>query len=156
MPELIIGVGLLIISAYCVFLFIAYKDKQKIKTKTISLLNQYGKVVIKDKNILFEKDTNIYEILFYKIQSNHELTINSTIFWEIHTKAGSHLINQSNFLASKNPKIIILYPIATRIKRYINENEMVFINFNDVFFNMRLVKISELETMLKEIDLWKR
>ncbi len=122
LPYILILVFLIIL----VFLYINFKQKQEIKSETIKIFEKYGKVEIKDKHLLFHKEASIYEILFYKIAIHHELTINSKMVWEIHTKAGSQLINQTSFLSSPYQKIIILYPITTKIKRFINENEMVF------------------------------
>ena len=91
MPELIIGVVLLIITAYCVFLFIAYKDKQKIKTKTISLLNQYGKVVIKDKKYLFRKKTKTY-LKFYFIKFKQIMNLRLILqFFGKYTQKQGHI-----------------------------------------------------------------
>ncbi|MCD4826318.1 MAG: hypothetical protein K8Q99_00895 [Acholeplasmataceae bacterium] len=154
MPELkYILLVVAVIMIFSVFVFINMKQRQKIKSMTIETLKQYGKVVFKDKHILFETKQDVYEILFYKIALNHELTINSKFIWEIHTNTRSQLINQSNFLSSSYKKIVIIYPIATKIKRFINENEMVFIDFRDTFYDMRLVKINELKLALSEGDL---
>jgi hypothetical protein len=144
---------ILVVFIIFLFLYINLKQKQKIKTETIKILEKHGKVSIKNKHLLFYKEDRIYEILFYKIAMHHELTINSKIFWEIHTKAGSQLINQTSFLSSHYQKIIILYPITTKIKRFINENEMVFVDYHDVFFNMRLVKFDEIKDFFSEVEL---
>lgn len=136
-----------------VFLYVNMKQKQKIKSDTIHKLEKYGKISIKDKHVLFHIQKNTYEILFYKIAINHELTINSKMIWEIHTKSGSQLINQTSFLSSAYQKIIVLYPISTKIKRFINENEMVFVDYHDTFFNMRLVKFNEIENLFSEVEL---
>jgi hypothetical protein len=154
MPGLkYILIAIAVIVIIFVIFYINFKQKQKIKSITIDILNKYGKTIIKEKSLLFEINKNVYEILFYKIAENHELTINSKLIWEVHTKTGSQLINQKSFLNSDYPKIIILYPIATKIKRFINENEMVFIDFQDSFYNMRLVKYNELSRFLTEVDL---
>ncbi|BCR35807.1 hypothetical protein [Mariniplasma anaerobium] len=154
MPGLkYILIVLAVIIIIFVIFYINFKQKQKIKSETIDILNTYGKTIIKDKSLLFEINHNLYEILFYKIAEKHELTINSKLIWEVHTKTGSQLINQKSFLTSDYPKIIILYPIATKIKRFINENEMVFIDFRDSFFDMRLIKLADLKLALSEVEL---
>lgn len=151
LKYILIIVAIIIIAG--TIIFINMKQKQKVRSESVEMLKQYGKVIFNDKQILFETKKDVYEILFYKIALNHELTINSKLIWEIHTNTKSQLINQSSFLSSKYKKIVILYPIATKIKRFINENEMVFIDFRDVFFDMRLIKISELKLALSEGDL---
>lgn len=149
LPYILI-VGVIIFGG---ILFINMKQKQKIKLEITEKLKKYGKVIFKDKKVLFEIHNHTYEILLYKIAINHELTINSKMIWEIHTKTGSQLVNQSGFLSSEYQKIIIVYPISTKIKRFINENEMVFIDYKDTFYDMRLVKYNELKLLLSEGDL---
>lgn len=153
MRELIIGLVVMIAITYGIFLIVVNKHKQKLIKNTIKTLNEYGKVILKDKQILFKKNATTYEILFYKISYNYELTINSNTIWEIHTNTKTRLINQTKYLESNMPKIIIIYPMKTKIKRYINENELVFIDHHDVFYNMRLVKIADLESLLDDVNL---
>lgn len=90
-----------------------------------------------------------YQLLFYKIPFSQELTINSKLIWEIHYAGGSRLINQTHFLSSKQPKIVIIYPSAIKIKRYINENEMVFVEPNDFFHNMHVIRGIDVQPFLE-------
>lgn len=151
MPELIIAISLLGVISISIWVYINYKQNKIYQTKAIELLNQYGNVFDENKKVLFNTENQTFEILFYKIQKDHELTINSKYIWEIHMKNRSTLINQTSFLSSDYPKIIIVYPIETKIKRYINENEMVFIDYKDEFNNMRIVKFHQLEDFLGEV-----
>jgi len=151
MPELIIGLVVLCLISFVIWFYMTNKQNKINQEKAIDLLKKHGTITKKDKNLLFETSTQTYEILCYKISKTHELTINSKAIWEIHMKSKSTLINQTSFLSSKYPKIIIVYPIDTKIKRFINENEMVFIDYKDEFNNMRIVKINELELLLTEV-----
>lgn len=151
MPELIIAISLLGVISISIWVYINYKQNKIYQTKAVELLNQYGNVFDENKKVLFNTENQTFEILFYKIQKDHELTINSKYIWEIHMKNRSTLINQTSFLSSDYPKIIIVYPIETKIKRYINENEMVFIDYKDEFNNMRIVKFHQLEDFLGEV-----
>lgn len=87
----------------------------------------------------------IYELLFFYVPTQGELTINSRTIWEVRSMTKSILVNQSIFLSSDKPKIVIIHPSTLPIKRYINENELVFVNFNDFFYNMYVVKYHEIE-----------
>ena len=154
MPELLIGLAVLVsVLVYTVFIVIDMKEKQAIKNEVIDLLGQQGEVIHNDKQTLFKGKHKTYEVLFYKIGKTHELTVNSPMIWEILTKTNSRLVNQSNFLSSDYEKIIILYPMTSKLRRYINENEMVFVDYRDVFLNMRLVKLSELTRLLSDVEL---
>ncbi len=150
MPELIIGFSLIVVIIICVWLYASHKESKSFKEQTFSILNVYGDVISNDKTTLFKINNKTYEIMFFKIAKTHELTINSKYIWEVHMKGRSTLLNQMYFLKSEYPKIIIIYPMETKIKRFINENEMVFIDYKDEFYNMRLVKLNELEILLND------
>ncbi len=151
MPELIIGLSVICIISFGIWIYINHKQNQMYHKQAITSFKRYGNITLNDKSILFETTNQTYEVLFYKIAKTHELTINSKYIWEIHMKHRSSLINQISFLSSSYPKLVIIYPIETKLKRFINENEMVFIDYKDEFYNMRLIKINELECFLNEV-----
>lgn len=148
MPELIIGLAIVI--AISVVFILNNQQSQKTKEDAINILKSYGTITSKDGKIWFEKNQETYEILFYKIQKHHELTINSKYIWEIHKSSGNLLINQNGFLVGDHKKLVIIYPLESKIKRFINENEMVFIDESDEFYNMRLIRLNKLDNFLKE------
>lgn len=148
MPELIIAV--VIVIAISVVFILNNQSNQNIKDKSIETLEKYGTIEKKDKKIWFHKNDETYEILFYKIMKNHELTINSKYIWEIHKSSGNLLINQNGFLVGEHKKLVIIYPLESKIKRFINENEMEFVDEHDEFYNMRLIRFTHLESFLKE------
>ncbi|AUD65322.1 hypothetical protein BK011_06325 [Tenericutes bacterium MZ-XQ] len=148
MPELIIAA--VIVIAISVVFILNNQQNQSIKDKAVGILEKYGTIERKDKRIWFHKNGETYEILFYKILKNHELTINSKYIWEIHRSSGNLLINQNGFLIGEHKKLVIIYPLESKIKRFINENEMVFIDEHDEFYNMRLIRFVQLESFLEE------
>ncbi len=148
MPELIIGAAIVI--AISVLFIINNQQNQKTKESAIDILKSHGTITSKDGKIWFEINQEKYEILFYKVQKNHELTINSKYIWEIHKSSGNLLINQNGFLFGEHKKLVIIYPLESKIKRFINENEMVFIDESDEFYHMRLIRLNHLEQFLKE------
>lgn len=150
MIEMVIGFTVVIVFVFGFYRLMLHKQKQTVKQETIGMLEKYGKISLKDKQIIFQNNLEIYEILFFRVSPQHELTINSASIWEIHTSGKSILVNQNLFLSSELPKLIILYPMKSRVKRYINENELVFIDYRDVFNNMRLIRFHELDTFLSE------
>jgi len=70
--------------------------------------------------------------------------------WEIIDSGTSKMSDQSIFLATEKPKLVMIYPTTHVIKRYINENEMVFVKPTDSFYEMNLIRTIELEEVLKE------
>lgn len=128
------------------------KKSEQVREETKKLFEEYGKLSMEHHHLIYETNEKKYNILYYYVPSNQELTINSQTIWEVRTSSKSLIINQKHFLSSPYPKIIIVYPTEMRLKRYINENEMEFITYKRMFHNMYVIKPHELEDLLKEIN----
>jgi len=148
--EIILAVFMLFLAIYAIFIVLDRKKLEVVKINTKSLFERYGKLKQENKNLLFITNHETYEVLYFNVSTNSELTINSRTMWEIISSGTSRVNDQSLFLASKYPKIIIIYPATQVIKRFINENEMEFVKPKDYFYDMRLIREFELETILKE------
>lgn len=150
--ELIIGsavIGLIGISALTL---IQKKKNELIKTESIECLKRYGQLDTKGGKTLFTMDGRTWQILFFHVPSNQDLTINSRSIWEIRDASKARLINVTQFLSSDLSKVVIIYPSTLVIKRYINENELEFVKYHQSFYNMNLVRHFELEDFLKEVS----
>ncbi len=148
--QIIGGVLALGIAIYFILLILYKKKSDSIKEEVLTLLKEYGTVSFNGKKILFSTKKTNYQILFYYVPLFAELTINSKTKWEINKGGTSQLIDQSSFLSSDKEKLVIIYPTTVQIKRYINENEMVFISPNNHFYHMHLIFKSELKNILSE------
>lgn len=126
------------------------KKSQLILEQSKKELESYGEVEIKDQKLYFTTQKQTYEVLFYRVGLHHELTINSRTMWEVKDASKPRLINQSAFLSSKYPKLIIVFPTNVVIKRYINENELEFVKYNKPFYDMYVMRHFELRTLLEE------
>lgn len=138
------------ISFYFIFLILNKKQKDSVKDEIVELLKQYGSVNIEGKNIEFTTKNKTYRVLFYYVSPNLELTINSKTKWEIRSKTKSLVVDKQHFLSSKLPKLVIIYPTTHPIKRYINENEMVFVKPQEHFYQMNIMLKSDLKNILSE------
>ena len=138
------------LAIYIIFVVLSKKKLELIKRKTTSSLEEYGDIRIEGKKTFFKTTKRNYQVLFCYVSGNGELTINSRTMWEIINSGTSQVIDQTNFLASNDPKIVIIYPSTHVIKRYINENEMVFVKPTDYFYDMHIIRDIELEAVLKE------
>ena len=153
MTILYISIGAIIIGlvAYILVFMHHKKTSEAIKNQVNTVLNQYGTIKKEHEKELFILDDVTYQILYAYIPSNAELTINSKIMWEIRDSVKPKLMNQQHFLSSKYPKIVVVYPSTMVVKRYINENEMEFVKYNKMFYDMYVVRHFELENLLKEL-----
>lgn len=133
--------------------YLLYQNKQKTnKQKSLTeILETHGKLTTEDKKIMYKIHDELYEIIFYYVPFNGELTINSKTIWEVRSGYQNRLVNQKSLLSSPHKKIIIVYPTQQRLKRFINENELVFINYNDFFYNMYVIAAEDLEKLIKEV-----
>lgn len=148
--RILIGTIIFGFIVYAFYLSIQRKKTEDLRMIVIAKLNTYGKVFEENRKQFFQTQKETYQLLFFNIAANSELTINSRTIWEIRDASKPHLVDQTAFLSSLSPKLVILYPISTKIKRYINENEMVFIKPSDRFYEMHVVKHFELDALLKE------
>ncbi|MDY0295288.1 MAG: hypothetical protein RBQ71_05710 [Acholeplasmataceae bacterium] len=154
MIFLYIGLPVLVVFLilYTVQTTLQKKKSEQVKTETRHVLESYGKLQTEHHHLILEINDQKYQILYYVVPVNQELTINSKIIWEIRGSGKSLLVNQKHFLSSPYPKIVIVYPTEMKMKRYINENEMEFITYKRMFYNMYVIRPEELEALLKEIS----
>jgi Tfp pilus assembly protein PilE len=151
LPEIIIAI--LVITILAVIGYASFHQKKKseeIKQSTIELLKQYGEFSHEHKQNLFKINDKTYQILFFYVPTNAELTINSKKIWEVRDASKSNLIDQTHFLKSNQTKIVVVYPTTVKIKRYINENELEFVSYKRPFYEMYVVRHFELIELLKE------
>jgi len=134
----------LLLIAIIVYVLIK-KAEKKLLNQTKEMLGHYGSFNDENQMLMINNDT--FKVVFYKVPHHAEFTINSPKIWEIRTHSKQKIMNVSNLLSGSEKKLIIIYPNHSRIKRYINENEMVFID--DTFFlNMYMITINKLEPFL--------
>lgn len=141
--ELIIVIVVLVLSmGFIIFLFF---NSSKQKKLLVERLNQIGEF---KNNILTIKDEKFF-VQMIKVNPNEEFTVNSKTIIQVRRGSNSKLIdvNQNEY-----KKLILVYPFEGKIKRYINENEMEFINYKNFFWNMYVVTLSELENFKKMIE----
>ncbi len=142
---------LLIIPVIALFTFLLIRNKTRgnmIIDETTEIMYKYG-TYDKDNQILALKDET-YHIIYFKVPRQAELIINSPKIWEVRSSFGQKLYDQTRILSNPGKKIVIIYPDVQPIKRYINENEMVFVK--KTFFNqMYIIPIYELENLLAEV-----
>jgi c-di-AMP phosphodiesterase-like protein len=151
-PETIIVLVIIIIISFTTFKLYQIKLRNQIIEKAKETLSKYGKLYQDQKMDLIDINSETYQVLFFNVYQNAELTVNSKTVWEIKSQGKPLIINQSGFLSSNYKKIVIIYPSTYKIKRYINENELEFVQYNKPFYNMYLVRYLELIDLLKELS----
>ena len=149
MEYIIIPAISIILALYISVFFVQSYKSKKLKESVLSLVKAYGEISHHGSKTYLTLKNQTYELLFFYVPSQGELTINSRTIWEVRTSSKTNLVNQSIFLSSDKPKIVVIHPSTSVIKRYINENELVFVQFNDFFYNMYVLRHHDLENLLK-------
>jgi hypothetical protein len=148
--RIIIVVFVLSLTLYITIYTLQRKRNAKIKQEALTLLNQKGSVSTEQGRHFFTVGDHKVELLFFYVPLYADLTINSKIIWEIKDSSKSRLVNQTQFLSSPHEKLIIIYPTQIVIKRFINENELVFVKYNEKFNQMYVLRANELKQFLDE------
>ena len=147
----VIGIVIVLsLSLYLVVMIFHRKRNAKIKHEVLTRLKEKGHLLSEHGKQFFHINEKKYELLFFYVPVFAELTINSKTIWEIKDSSNSRLVNQSHFLSNPSKKIIIVFPSQIAIKRYINENELVFVKYNEMFNNIYVVRTFEVEKLLEE------
>lgn len=124
--------------------------RNKIKTDAFGLLNTYGKVHNIKEGIYLNIGNKNYEIIFHYLNNKTDLSINSPTIWEEkHLK--SVILNKSHITKSNTEKIIIVYPSKNKITRYINENEIEFIELKKTY-NFYIITYNNLKPLLEKLQ----
>lgn len=146
MPYIGIGIGIVII---IIVIYLKLKQMDQTQQKAlIDMMSLYGDFDAEKMMLSIQQET--YKVILFKVPHRGELTINSPKIWEINGSRGQKLIHMDQYLSGTEKKIVVIYPDVTPIKRYINENEMVFIK-HSFFLNMYVIRAHELEDFLKQM-----
>ena len=138
-----IGIPFLIVIG--ILMYISHKKDLSYQHQIHEILKQYGTLHLHQYHI----SDGTYHLHLVKVNLNEELVINSPITWEVHQGSNSRLIDLKH-LSRDDHHLFVIYPSDAPIKRYINENEMVFVKYNDTFNKLTVVRMNELELFLKE------
>ena len=146
-----IGIIGLAILGFFILSLIEKKHLNQVKNEIFLMLSEYGKLETNGGKTIYHIQDQHIEILHFVLKPMEELVINSRVMWEVFRSNKAMLVDQTEFLKSENSKWIIVYPSIHRIKRYINENEMVFVKKDDQIYDYQLILWIELKDYLEEI-----
>lgn len=152
MKEFIIIIIAAVILITLISFIIKYYEnirENTIKNKTIDLLNKYGKTFYENKKYYFLYKKRTYELYFQYVQARKELSINNETTWQIYGNP-STLINQERLAKNNKYKIVVIYPNEERIKRYINESEVEFVDFQ-LTYTYYVINFNSLEDFIKSL-----
>lgn len=128
---------------------IKYLRINKIKLLSREILLKFGKIETVDERDIFIYKNVSYELHYVYIPKNLDLSINNEITWQVYgTK--DKLLNMQKLALNNKRKIVIIYPSEERIKRYINENEVEFVNFK-ITYTYYAILLKDLEDFINSL-----
>ena len=152
MEYILLILLILVLGAYITMRLVIKAKINQEKTEIINILNKYG-TYYKENN-LFEYKSNLYKVAFLVVKQEEELIINNTYIFEKFYKTKNELLNVEYLNDDIFKTLVIVYPSNAPIKRYINENELVFIDNIFVSDKYLLTQKYYLEELLQSgIDL---
>ncbi|MGI6787650.1 MAG: hypothetical protein ACOX5X_03820 [Acholeplasmataceae bacterium] len=145
---LLIIAGLLLLS-----LLVMYLAEKRAKTKkqkeVLKKLEQIGTLEKDGKNYFLIIGDQQIQIIFLALRLGEYLTINSPTMMQIDRGRDKPLLIRYNY---ENPpyKWLFTVPGMNRVKRVINESEVVFINYQTGFSNFKVIKEDEVDLLIEE------
>lgn len=148
--KIFLLIGLVVLLVYIVVIRWYYRSlSKKTKNTIIKRLEEAGQVTYQNNKIYFKINDETFEIIFYYLSKQKELSINSPTIWEEkHYK--NRIVNQSVITKSPGRKIIIVYPSTNKITRYINENEIEFVDYKYTY-NFYIITSNLIDEFINKI-----
>lgn len=143
--ETILVISSFVLIGYGIYYLMHKKLRENKESEIYEMLRQYGRLVSTGKTHYFEFQGDTIKIVFFYLPVQAELTINSKTIWEVKHLTQTTLINQSKLTENAHDTWVIVYPSKHPIKRYINENEMVFVKPEDTFYQLKVIQVDQLE-----------
>lgn len=148
MLEMYIGLGVAVIVVMFTAIYLEFHKKQQLNLikEKLEKIGTIEETKSKAYNfILTVNDKNVY-IKFLSVGRTKELSINSRAHWQVDSRRKEvNLLKTGGFERLKPPKVLIVSPKPERIIKFINENEAVFVKYDELCFDFHLFTIDEVD-----------
>lgn len=151
MPELWIALGVLFV-LFVVIIVIIENNKKRFVHAIEHKLKHHGtleKVTNNSHQYVLKKQDRTYLIRLIYAPSVKEVSFNSKRHWQLFSSSGKKMIETHGFQDIEGNKLIIIYPQPGKIVKYINENEIVFVNPKSDVFGMSAIHIHQIEAFFE-------
>lgn len=122
-------------------------NKQKAVRKKLATI---GEVEKEGKSYYLIIDNKQIQLIFFSLKNNEFLTINSHKMMQIDRGIDNKpTLIKYNY---KHPpyKWLIIAPGLNRVKKAINENEVIFVDYLHEFDNFRVIREEEIDNLVEE------
>lgn len=150
--EILYGVILALVITGLVFIYLFF-EKRKHINNIKEKLKEIGQITLSNNKaydvILKINNKEIY-IKFLYLGGHKDLSINSPAHFEVKFRGRSTMFKTGGFENIKEDKVLLVFPPPNRILKYINENEVVFVKYNEKCFDFYLFTSDEIDK-IKEV-----
>lgn len=129
-------------------LYIINQNIKKRRQSIIDYLSQLGQLKPANHSsydYLFTYKNKTYKVKIAHIGFYKELSINSKKHWQLKPSKKIKLISTHGFDEIEGDKMLIVYPHPSKMVKYINENEIVFILPNELCFDFYVYSDQQLK-----------
>lgn len=149
---IVYGVIVALVLTGLFFLYL-HLDKKKYIGNIIKELEKYGDVnYVKEKayDLIYKINEKEVYIKFVYLGNDKDFSLNSPAHFEVKGSRKPYLINTGGFENINKDKALLVFPPPKKIVKYINENEVVFVKYDEKAFDFYLFTSDELDK-LKEV-----
>lgn len=148
---IIIGAAI-VLAIYGVYYFFSkYLEKQSVNVQNIkSTLETYGKLYEEGLFLSYHYKGETYSVLIIKVQKYAKFQFNSRVIWEKRVGQKKFYTDQTIFSKMPNKKLVIIYPNEGPFTYHYDESEIRYTKPKDRIWDMHIIPMNELDTVLKE------
>lgn len=147
--EILLLIAALLLLTLVSLYFLDKKLKNNRQQEVIKKLKTIGTVEKDGGSYFLVMGHRQIQIIFLALKPNEFLTVNSNTMMQIDRGNQKPLLIKYNYEAPPY-KWLFVVPGLNRVKRAINENEVVFVNYQTEFNNFRVIKEDEVDLLIEE------
>ncbi len=142
---------IVVILVIVIFVFLyARHQKRTLRMSVINTLDALADLHEVEGKLVLKTKQATYDVCLFHVPSQAELTINSIKVFEVSSFRQHTYVKTEGLWDRQTLTLIVVYPSLHPIKRFINENEMVFTRLETTFDNIKIGTLPDIERALKE------
>lgn len=141
---------LIVVAALTILPVYVRHQEKALKNTVIKSLDALAVLEQNGSRMILHTSQGTYDVAFFRVPLQAELTINSIRTFEISSFRKTTRVTTDRLWDKSVMTLVVVYPSLHPIKRFINENEMVFTAVEKPFDNIRIGTLPEIERAIKE------
>jgi len=148
---IVVGAAIILAIYGIYYFFKNYLEKQSVSVQQIkTTLESYGKLYEEGLFLSYEYQNEMYDVLIIRVPKSAKFQFNSPTIWEKRFGQKKFYTNQTVFSKMPHKKLVIIYPNEGPFTYHYDESEIRFTDAKKRFWNMHVIPMHALDTVLKE------